>query len=82
MGGRKKQLVVVEEGEGSEKKEKILNYPWTEQIKKFFLDLIVQRINGGLHSGGHFKNQFWNDCIAKIRNEKYLVPLLSQLNSK
>ena len=58
MEGRKKQLVVIEEGEGSEKKEKIPNYLWTEQIEKFFLNLIIQRINSGLHSDEHFKNQF------------------------
>ena len=85
MGGRKKQPVKGEGevGEGLKKKvERVPNYPWTDEREKFYLDLIIQGIVAGLRSRGHFKHQFWNDCIAKFKIETHPIPLLQQLNAK
>ena len=85
MGGRKKQPIEVEEGEGVEKKvvvKKAPPYRWTEVIERFFLTLILEGIKVGLRSGGHFKNQFWHDCIAIFQSNGHPVPSVDQLNSK
>ena len=85
MGGRKKQPiedVVEEDGEKKVVVVKTPNFPWDNKLESFFLELILQGIRAGLRSGGHFKNQFWHDCVAMFKNSGHPVPSLEQLNSK
>jgi Myb/SANT-like DNA-binding domain len=82
MGNRRKPDVVDLEGGGVTRPDRRAAYAWNEKTERFFIDLIVQGIRAGKRHAGHFKDQFWKDCITLFETNNLPVPALDTLNSK
>jgi hypothetical protein len=70
MGGRKKKIGANTDGEVVER-EKKPQYCWSSEMESFNLNLIIQGIRAGKRQDGHWKDQFWHDCVNTFANNGF-----------
>jgi hypothetical protein len=81
MGGRRIHPITDEHG-NLIPIERRAPYQWTEAAEQLYLNLIIQGIRDGRRVGGHFKDQFWRDCLPPFAQQGLVMPTVDILNSK